>query len=318
MSPVSPPRLAWIAFAVVCVVWGTTYFGIKVALETIPPFLMGGIRYAVAGVLLAGWLRAGGRPLPDRAEWPRLAVLGVLMLGFGNGGVVWAEQYIASGLAAVMIATSPFWMVAVDAALPGSTDRMRWRQWLGLSVGFTGIVLLVWPDLQIAGAASRQVLLGILALQIACAGWAVASAYTKRRVGASDVLGAAALQMIFGGLFMMLLGTVVGEWPALSFNTKTSVALVYLIGAGSLLAFAAYSYALRHLPMATVSLYTYINPVIAVALGTLLLGEPFRLSMLAAGAIIVLGILIVRPGRPQSTEATRPASLHVAARAGRS
>jgi drug/metabolite transporter (DMT)-like permease len=299
MSP-STNRTAWFAFAIVCVVWGTTYLAIKVALESIPPFLMGGLRYVAAGAMLAGWLSWRGRALPPRADWGRIAVLGFLMLGLGNGGVVWAEQHIASGLAAVMIATSPFWMVAIDSAMPGG-ERLGSRQWTGLAVGFAGIVLLVWPDLQWSGAGATKVLLGVIALQIACAGWAVASAYTRRRGVASDVLGTAALQMIFGGAFMTLAGTLAGEWSALAFTWRTTSSLLYLIVFGSLIAFAAYSYALRHLPVSTVSLYTYINPVIAVALGTLLLGEPFRLSMLAAGGVIVLGILIVRQpraGRP--------------------
>lgn len=315
MTPAAP-RAAWLAFGVVCVVWGTTYFGIKVALETVPPFLMGGIRYVIAGGMLAGWITARGRALPARRTWPTLAWLGALMLGAGNGGVVWAEQHLASGLAAVMIATSPFWMVAVDAVLPGG-DRLRPRHWIGLTVGFAGIVMLVWPDLRWSGAGSRQVLLGIFALQIACAGWAIASAYTRRHVVANDVLGAAALQMIFGGLFMLALGTAAGEWPALSLNAKTTMALVYLIVAGSLVAFAAYSYALRHLPVSTVSLYTYINPVIAVALGTMLLGEPFRMSMLFAGLIIVVGIMIVRAPTRRARPNRRETVMPVASPSGR-
>lgn len=292
MSP-AVRRNAWIAFIAVCVIWGTTYLAIKVALETIPPFLMGGIRYVIAGTVLGGILVARGEKLPPLAEWGSLAWLGFLMIGLGNGGVNWAEQYLASGITAVVIATSPFWMVAVDAMLPGG-EKFSTRKILGLSIGFGGIVLLVWPDITLAGADGRMVLLGILALQIACAGWAVASSYTKRHAMSRNVLVIAAVQMFFGGLFMTLVGTVTGEWATISFTPRTTSALLYLIVAGSLVAFAAYSYALRHLPITTVSLYTYVNPVIAVALGTLLLGEPFRLSMVVAAGIIVAGILVVR------------------------
>jgi drug/metabolite transporter (DMT)-like permease len=283
---------AWFAWLVVCVIWGTTYLAIKIALESIPPFLMGGIRYVIAGAILAAWLVATGRPLPLKGSRARLLVLGFFMLTLGNGGVVWGEQYLSSGLTAVIIATTPFWMVGVDAALGG--DRLHLRQVVGLAVGLAGIVILVWPDLALGGN-TRQILWGILALQIACCGWAIASSYTRRHVVSADVLGAAALQMMFGGGFLVLLGLLVGEWPALSFTPRTTTALVYLILAGSLVAFAAYSYALRHLPVAVVSLYTYINPVIAVALGTLLLGEPFHLSMVVGGAVIAIGIAIVRP-----------------------
>jgi drug/metabolite transporter (DMT)-like permease len=296
MSPLERHR-AWVAWGLVCLIWGTTYLAIKIALESIPPFLMGGIRYVIAGAMLALWLKFTGRPLPMRTSIGRLAVLGFFMLTMGNGGVVWGEQYLSSGLTAVIIATTPFWMVGVEAALGG--DRLRARQLLGLGIGLAGIVLLVWPDLAF-GSDRGDVLKGIFAVQLACFGWAVASAYTRRQVVSSDVLGAAALQMLFGGGFMVLLGLLVGEWSAMSLNPRTTIALVYLILAGSLVAFAAYSYALRHLPVAVVSLYTYVNPVIAVALGTMLLGEPFRVEMILGGAVIAAGILIVRPtARPR-------------------
>ncbi len=292
-------RNAWIAFAAVCLIWGTTYLAIKVALETIPPFLMGGMRYLIAGILLALWLLARGQTIPPVREWGRLAMLGFLMIALGNGGVVWAEQYLASGLTAVVIATSPFWMVAIDAWLPGA-DRLSARQWGGLCIGFLGIVMLVWPDISLGGVTGRGVVLGVLSVQVACIGWAIASAYTRRHSMSRNVLGVAAVQMFFGGLFMTLAGTAMGEWTHLSFSSRTLASLVYLTLAGSVVAFAAYSYALRHLPIATVSLYTYVNPVIAVALGTLLLGEPFRLSMIAAALVIVVGMLVVRPVRRRS------------------
>ena len=298
MTP-SVQRRAWFAWTVVCLIWGTTYLAIKVALETIPPFLMGGIRYLIGGTILAAWLVARREGLPPVREWGRLALLGFLMIALGNGGVVWAEQYLASGLTAVVIATSPFWMVAIDALFPGS-DRLALRQWAGLFIGFCGIVLLMWPELSLGGATGRATLLGILAVQIACAGWAVASAYTRRHALSRNVLGVAAVQMFFGGLSMTLAGTATGEWAHLAFSSRTLWALVYLTLAGSVIAFAAYSYALRHLPIATVSLYTYVNPVIAVALGTLLLGEPFRVTMLVAAAAIVVGMLVVRPAKRSS------------------
>jgi drug/metabolite transporter (DMT)-like permease len=287
-------RRAWLAWATVCLVWGTTYIAIKIALESIPPFLMGGMRYVVAGLMLAGILRARGRALPAPAMWGTLAVLGFFMLLLGNGGVVWGEQFVPSGLTAVVISTNPFWMLGVDALFRGG-KQIHARQWCGLLVGFAGIVLLVWPDITAGGSTGRGFLMGVIALQIACAGWAVGSIYTRRHVLPSDVLGVAALQMLFGGILMLSAGTLLGEWPRLTFTGRTSLALGYLTLAGSVVGFAAYSYALRYLDVAIVSLYTYVNPVIAVALGTLLLGEPFHLRMLLAAAIIVVGILIVGP-----------------------
>jgi len=287
-------RRAWVAWGAVCVIWGTTYLAIKVALDTIPPFLMGGLRYSAAGLLLAAILRSQGRPLPPRSAWSRLAVLGFFMLLLGNGGVTWGEQYVPSGLTAVLIGTSPFWMVSVEAIVSGG-KQLYPREWVGLSVGFAGIVLLVWPDITAGGAGGRNFAFGVIALQIACVGWAIGSAYTRRHVMPGDVLGAAAMQMIFGGAYMLIAGSALGEWGRLGFNGRTASAFVYLTLAGSVVAFAAYSYALRHLNVAVVSLYTYINPVIAVALGTLLLDEPFHVRMLIAAGVIVVGVLIVGP-----------------------
>ena len=290
-------RRAWIAWGAVCLIWGTTYFAIKIALETIPPFLMGGLRYLSGGIILAAILYARGRSLPSRDLWGTMAVLGFFMLLLGNGGVVVAEQYVPSGLTAVLIGTSPFWMVTVNALFePGR--QLHIRQWIGLSIGFAGIVLLVWPDITAGGTGGKGFVLGVVALQLACAGWAVGSAYTRRHVVPRDVLGAAALQMMAGGAYMLVTGTVLGEWSHLAFSHRTTIAFVYLTLFGSVVAFAAYSYALRHLDVAIVSLYTYVNPVIAVALGTLILDEPFHLRMIYAAAIIVVGIIIVGPTRP--------------------
>ena len=285
--------MAWISWVVVCIVWGTTYLGIKVCLETIPPFLMGGIRYVVAGTLLAAFLKARGRSLPPVSAWKRMAVLSFFTLLAGNGGVVWGEQYISSGLTAVFIATSPFWMVSVDALLPNG-PKLHVRQWLGLLIGFGGILILVWPDVAIGGASARNIIVGAVSVQLACLGWAIGSAYTKRHVMPDDVLGSAALQMAFGGIWMLAVGTALGEWPSLSFTMRTGSMMVYLTVVGALVAFAAYSYALQHLDMAIVSLYSYVNPVIAVILGVLILAEPFHMRMVVAAAVILVGMVTVK------------------------
>jgi drug/metabolite transporter (DMT)-like permease len=290
-------RRAWIAWAAVCVIWGTTYLGIKIALGTIPPLLLGGIRYVIAGLVLAAGLGAGGRPLPARADWPRLAFMGFCMLTLGNGGVVWGEQYLSSGLTAVIVATCPFWMVAIDGMLPDG-DALHARQWLGLSAGFLGIVLLVWPEIAASHQTTAHLIVGVAALQIACIGWSIASAQTRRHVVRRDVLGAAALQMLFGGAFMVFGGTVLGEWSRFSLTMSTGIAMAYLTIAGSIIAFVAFSYALSRLPLAVMSLYVYVNPVIAVALGVLWLHEPFERRQLLAAAVIAIGIAVVKTGRP--------------------
>jgi drug/metabolite transporter (DMT)-like permease len=295
MSPGPAPRLAWVAWATVCVVWGTTFLAIKIALETVPPFTMGGLRYVSGGAILAGLARLGGQRLPPWRLSGRVMLLGILMVLIANGGVVWAEQYVPSGLAAVLIGTTPFWMVSIDAAMRDGR-QLHIRQWTGLAVGFAGLVLLVWPDITEGGAGGRRFAAGVVSLQVACAGWAMGSAYTRRRMAAVSVLGSAAAQMIWGGLFMLLTGAVLGELAHAHFTTRSAAAVVYLALMGSVVGFGAFSYALQHLDIAVVGLYTYVNPVIAVALGSWLLGEPFHLRMVLAAVVILIGIAIVRPG----------------------
>ncbi len=286
-------RLAYIAWMIVCIVWGTTYLGIRIALDTVPPALLGGLRFATAGVILLTTLAARGAVLPSRRSWPVLALLGGLLIGAGNGGVVWGEQYVPSGLAAVVVASGPFWIVAVEALLPRG-ERITAGAFAGLLVGFSGIVVLVWHDLVAGGAAAAQFLVGLGALQFACLGWAIGSSWSKRHSVHEDPLVVAAAEMLTGGLVMVALGTVRGEWTALHFTARTAGAMAYLVVAGSLVGFASYVYALKHLPVSFVSLYAYINPVIAVALGGLLLGERIDLRMLAGSAVIFVGLAIVR------------------------
>jgi drug/metabolite transporter (DMT)-like permease len=287
------PRRAWIAWAAVCVIWGTTYLGIRIALESIPPASMAALRWLAAGAIVSCIVWARGGRLPGREAWPGLALLGLLMIAFGNGFVVYAEQYVPSGLTAVIIATSPFWMVGVDALLPGGERPHRGTQ-VGLLVGFGGILLLVWPDLSAGGGHAAHFAFGLGALQLACAGWATGSAYSKRHRHGRDVLGATALQMIFGGLIMTVVAIALGEWRSLAFTPRSAGALLYLVVAGSVVAFVAFVYALRHLPVSIVSLHAYINPVIAVVLGALVLGEPFTPRVVASAALVLAGLAIVR------------------------
>ena len=290
-------RSAYIAWLSVCLVWGGTYLAIRVALDTVPPALIGAIRYTVAGFLLALILRIRGDRLPAAAHWPSLALMGFLMIGLGNGGVIWAEQWVPSGFAAVMIAASPFWMTGLEAVLPGG-ERLSRRSVIGLLIGFTGIVLLVWPDLRARGDIGRQFGFGLVALQIACVGWALGSSYSRRMAREQNPFGAAALQMIFGGLFMLAAATVDGEWSRLAWTWQTVVAELYLVLFGSLVGYPAYVYALKYLPISTVSLYAYINPIIAVVLGTLFLGEAFGVRAVVASAAVLIGVAVVRIKQP--------------------
>jgi drug/metabolite transporter (DMT)-like permease len=282
--------VAWVA---VCLIWGTTYLGIRVALETIPPATVGALRYLVAGVALAIILRARGETLPGPSHWNGLALLGFLMIAIGNGGVIWAEQWVPSGIAAVVLASAPFWMTGLEAALPGG-ERITRRALTGLVVGFVGILMLIWPELTAGGELGRQFVIGVIALQIAEVGWALGSSYSRRHARDENALGAAALQMIFGGAFMAIAATVRGEWADLTFSLRSGLAELYLIVFGSLVGYTSYVYALKHLPVSTVSLYAYVNPVIAVVLGTLLLSEPFGWRVVIAAAVVFTGVAVVR------------------------
>ncbi len=291
-------RYAYIAWVMVCLIWGTTYLGIRVSLESMPPALMGGLRWTIAGVLLGAFVLARGHALPPLSRWPGILLLGFLLLVLGNGGVVLAEQWVPSGLAAVLVACSPFWMAGVEACLPDG-ERLRPNVVVGLVVGFAGILVLVWPDLHLSTGSSRGFLMGVLALQIAALGWSLGSAYSRRHGRADNVLGTTAAQMLAGGLMMIAAGTVAGEWSRLFFTTRTAISLAYLATVGAIGGFVAYTYALRHLPVSFVSLYAYINPVIAVTLGVFFLGEPFNRRMAGAAALVFIGVAIVRARRPR-------------------
>ncbi len=309
MSPETSPHqrtLAYIAWIVVCVVWGTTYLAIRVALESIPVALVGGLRFTAAGLIMIAALRLMGQPLPSPRAWGTIAFSGFLLLVIGNGAVVWAEQYVASGLAAVIVAMVPFWNVVVEAVRPDG-ERPTTRTMSGLAVGFAGIIVLVWPEL-FTETSGNWFVAGVVALQLACAGWAVGTSFTKRNVVSPSPAATSAMQMLAAGLMFLAIATIDGEWTQLAFTVRSASAILYLVVFGSIVAFSAYVYALKHLSIATVSLYSYVNPLIAVVLGTLLLAEPFSSRTLVASALVFAGIAIVRSvSEPDTTrQAARP------------
>jgi drug/metabolite transporter (DMT)-like permease len=284
--------LAYIAFVTVCIVWGTTYLAIHVALETVPVLLVAGLRWMFAGVVLSALMLATGRGLPKPRLWGPLALLGFLMNIVGNGFVVYAQQFVASGLTAVLIATTPFWSALIERLLPNG-ERFSRRSLSGLALGFSGIVVLVWPELTTGGAGGRQFVIGVIAIQLACVGWVVGTSYARRHELGDNPFRSTALQMVFSGIMLLTAATAHGDWAQLSFTPRTIAAMLYLSIAGSLIAYSAYIYAIQHLPLQLVSLYAYINPMIAVALGTLLLNEPLSARNLVAAALVLAGTWIV-------------------------
>ena len=275
-----------------CVSWGTTFLATRVALESIPPFAMAGPRHFVAGIVLALILRICGVALPALSSWGGHALLGLLMIGLGNGCLVWAQQFIPSGVAAVLVSVIPFWMIGVEAFMPNG-EAIRKRQVLGLLLGFGGIVLLTSSSLN-GAVPTGQILVGVIMTQMSCLGWAVGSAYAKRHKRDENLFAATAVQITFGGAILMVVATVTGEWTAVSASPRSLAAVLYLVVVGTFVGYVCYVYALKHLPVSIVSLYAYVNPVIAVILGSLLLKERFTPRMAVAIAIIFAAMLIVR------------------------
>jgi drug/metabolite transporter (DMT)-like permease len=288
--------LAYLAFVTVCVIWGTTYLAITVALETVPVLLLAGLRWMFAGVVMSALMLATGRGLPRPALWGPLLLLGFLMNVVGNGFVVYAQQYVASGLTAVLIATTPFWSALVERLLPNG-ERFSTRALTGLALGFIGIVVLVWPEMTNGGAGGRAFIGGVIAIQLACVGWVVGTSFARRHELGDNPFRSTALQMVFSGTMLLAAATWNGDWAQLSFTPRTIAAMIYLSIAGSLVAYSAYIYAIQHLPLSLVSLYAYINPIIAVTLGTLLLSEPFSTRIAISAALVLLGTWIVGAGK---------------------
>lgn len=281
------------AFLAIYVIWGSTYLAIRFGVETIPPFLMAGIRFVLAGSLLFFVELRRGSPLPTRAQWRSAAIIGGLLLLIGNGGVTWAELSIPSGVTALLIGTSPLWFVVLDWLLFNGGRPTRQTS-LGLAVGLCGVVLLVGPDRILEGGGLS--ISGILVLMIATAAWAGGSLYSRRAPLPASPFMATAIEMLAGGGLLLVLSLILGEpfhVDSDSVTMKSVLALGYLFLFGSLVGFTAYVWLLRVSTPARVSTYAFVNPVIAVLLGWTLGGEEMTGRMLIAALIIVVGVVLI-------------------------
>jgi drug/metabolite transporter (DMT)-like permease len=282
------------AFAIVYVIWGSTYLAILFAIETLPPFLMASARFFVAGTLLYAWSRTfGGAAAPDRTHWRSTAVVGVLLLLGGNGLVVWSEQRISSGMAALLVGTVPCFMVLIDWLRPGGVQPGG-RVVAGLALGLLGLVWLVGPDSVMGGG--RADLLGAAALVLASFSWATGSIYSRHvPMPASPFLGTA-MQMLAASVALFALSAGLGEpwrFDAGAVSWRSLLGFVYLVVLGSIVAFSAYIWLLRVSSPARVSTYAYVNPVVAVLLGAAFAGEALTTRMLVAAAVIVSGVALI-------------------------
>jgi drug/metabolite transporter (DMT)-like permease len=285
--------VAWFAFAIVCVVWGTTYLGIAIALETIPPLLLTGTRFVAAGLIMLAIARLRGERIPrDRRTLANLALVGFLMVGVGNLAVVWAEQWVPSGIAALLVATAPFWMAIIEL-FRTSGERVSVQSGIGMLVGFVGVAMLVTPRGS-GGTFGPGFLLGALAIQIGGICWQLGSAHGKYNLKHVPLMASSALQMFFGGAIVSVLAVAIGEVPHFALTPRTFGALAYLTIFGSVIAYSAYVFALAHMRTTSTSLYAYVNPVVAVFLGWLVLNESLTPTSIAAMVVILAGVALVQ------------------------
>jgi len=310
-SPNASPLAIWTALVAVWIVWGSTYLAIRFAVETIPPFLMAGTRFLIAGSVLYGWRRLAGDQAPTKIEWRSAAIVGSFLLLAANGSLSWAEQYVVSSVAALLIALVPMWFVIIDGLRPGGRRPNR-RSLLGVLIGFAGVILLVGPA-QLTGLKGDVDLLGAVVIVMASFLWAIGSIYNRgARLPSSPLLGTG-MQMLAGGTGLILLSTLSGELARLdltSIKMQSVWGLLYLIVFGSWVGYVAYIWVLRAAPTPLVSTYAYVNPLVAIALGNLLAAEPVTPRLLVAAAIIVSSVVIITISQPvrgkKPVPATRP------------
>lgn len=306
-----PPRV-WLGLLTLYLVWGSTYLGIAIAIRSIPPFAMAAARYLVAGSILVAVVALRRRPfrrLTGREIRDSL-VVGALLAAGGNGLVSWGELTVPSGIAALLVGLVPAWAAVIDRV--GFGERLPRLVAVGIGIGFLGVAILAWPF----GALAFDPF-GLAAVLVAPVLWAFGTVYAARRAHLpADGLLASALQMLLGGLVLVAMAATTGELGQLNPGTVTPtslLALTYLTLAGTLLAFSTFAWLLRNAPVSTVATYAYVNPVVAVALGVLILGERLEPRTLIAGAVIVVGVAIIVRGRRSSAAEPREARRPIAA-----
>ncbi len=290
------------AFAAVYLLWGSTYMAIIFALKTMPPLLMAGARFLLAGGILYGVMRLRGEPAPARRHWRTTAIIGALLLMCGNGGVTLAERTVPSGVAALLVAMVPMWMALLEWLRPGGS-RPTARTLLGLLVGFAGIVVLVGPG---ALGSDGVDLFGAGLVMAGSLAWAGGSIYSRGADLPKSALLATGMEMLWGGLWLTLAGALTGELGRVdpsAFSTESILAYLYLVVFGSLVGFSAYIWLLGVSTPARVSTYAYVNPVVAVLLGWWLLDEPLTGRVLGAAAIIVVAVAVITTGKRPPADA---------------
>jgi len=282
----------WLAMLAIYIIWGSTYLGIRFVVETIPPFLSAAMRFFTSALIILAWRKLAGDPWPTRRQWRDAAIVGLFLLGGGNGLVSFAEQTIPSGIAALIIGTTPLWLTLFEALRPGGV-KPGWQSILGLLVGFGGIYLLVGPGE--FGGSLHMDLLGTITIILAPVLWAFGSIYSKNADLPASTFMWTGMQMATGAIALLVLGALTGELPRFSLaaiSLNSWLGLAYLILIGSLVGFVAYAWLLRNAPIALVATYAYVNPVVAIFLGTWLAQEMINGRIIIA-ALVIIGAVVV-------------------------
>ena len=288
----------WIALLTVYIFWGGTYLFIHFAVETIPPFYMAGSRFLLAGAILYVWRRLAGDPAPTRGQWLRASAVGLLLLLGGNGLLSLAEQKVATGISSLIIGSVPLWMTTMEALRPGGARPNRLGI-IGLVIGFGGIALLVAPSLT-GGASVNAPLLGVITLLCAAFFWSLGSIYSRIAHLPESTLLSTGMQMLAGGAGLYLAGTFTGEWHQLvlaQISARSWFAMLYLVLFGSMAGYTAYAWVLRAAPVSLVSTYAYVNPLVAILLGSLFAQETLTVHVLVSAAIIIGSVVLINLSR---------------------
>lgn len=300
------PTTARIAtnFGLVYVIWGSTYLAIRIADESIRPLVLGSVRFAIAGVLLLAWCWFAKRRVTISAsDALRLAIIGILLLTGGNTTLAWAELYVPSGLAALIVADTPLWVMILDWLF--YRERLSARGLAGLALGIVGMAVLLWPQLTSGGALGRRELIGAAALVGGSGSWALGSVLSRHWKLSVDPLVASGYEMTFSGIFNVVLALPLGDFARSTWAPRSAGAVAYLIVFGSWIGFSAYIWLLGHVPTSKVSTYAYVNPVIAVFLGWLVLHERVDAFVIAGAAVIVAAVALVNSATIKSARAAR-------------
>ena len=288
---------AYIAWITICIVWGTTYLAIRVGVTDLPPMLFAGLRWIIAGILMTILLNLRHYKLPGLKDLKHLAIVGILLLAIANGLVVVAEQWLPSGLTALILSTLPFWVVGIEYFLPNG-PKINVFIIAGLFLGTTGVILIFARDLNIS--LDFNFLLGGLCLLGAVIAWSTGSIYWKyKKTDVRPMMGAS-IQMLIAGILQTALGLILGEQNDFQLTQNGVFALGYLIVFGSILGYASYIYSITKLPLSLVSTYAYINPTIAILLGWYFLDEPLTITVFIAAGLILIGVALVKRGNTLS------------------